>query len=495
MHRHLNHIPLCSLLHTTAKKPMNGIGFTSVQKSILLESLQFNVMNSIQQYTSTTALATTCHTLYSRRVISMCMLGRSLGVRWHKSVFYRNPCGHHKQDIAQYVQRTHQQSNQPYSVVRNWFDRYGYVTTNRVTHNRSVTLYICVIGGHAVLDCRGRTSNACTDARLARNCRRVFADRIAHVCDLNCHVSGSYIRHADNDVMSMKRTKPGDLFRIVFTRDDLCAGLQCMEMSTVFQFAKNSLCELGFCASSRISHAQNMATLIYVIELGRLAGCWGQLNDRASPLPLMTWNAYVELCTATRAPIVVSSRCIMSGSLHYCKRLWATHLACIKGVSQFVRFVRVRCLVVVGGIFSTVGWNTSHRPLVYQCSEIRVIKCLPRVVGRTSSLDKDETATYHQLCYFHQTILAVPVDIYITTAWKEGLRLIPLQKSTQYSLDICGSVDIHTIPRILIIGAETVKHGGVYVAYSQGTRLLACSQPRITSSFSTNTTTTPLRWL
>jgi hypothetical protein len=451
---------------------MDDIGFTRVRPTLLCVALQSHVIRKIQTYTATVALEQTCHTMHTRRVVSLCAIGRSLGVRWHKYTRFARTCGHGRDDVMALIAVADPRGDRPLTTgpgsLCQWFSQYGYVTTNPVTHSRAVALFLTVVGGHVVLDGRGRTSRACTTARLSRNCRYPQAQQMSHLCDLNCHVSGSYTRDEINDTMGVNRVQPGDTLRIVFIRDDLWNGDQCTTMAAVFKFAIAVKCELAFCASSHLSHVQNMATLMFLIKIGRLAGLWGSpSSQRSVPLPVMTFHAYVVLDKSHISPSL-SSRCIMAGSLHFSAGLHAYRQVRLKGVLQSVGVVRVQSLAVVGQ-FSTVGLNITHRPLIFQCVEIHIIKCLPRVVGMTSRLDKDEVKDTHQCCYFEQTVSASPVVFLITTSWPQGVTVLPLQTTTQYILRVCGSVDLETIPGDLLMGAVSVEHGGVDVIRAHNT--------------------------
>jgi hypothetical protein len=432
-------------------------------------ALGISSVHRISEFTSITALTHTCHALYRCRLATLCDVGRSMGVRWHRSARFALLCSHVRRNTSTVVDalRFHpvSRNSDDINLIMYWFNRHGYVATNPITAVKSVTLYMCVVGGHVILDSRGRTAESCTIARLVRHCRYSRAKPVAHICDLNCHLSGSYIRDPLNDVIGSRRVHPGDTLRVVFVRDDLWAGENCCSIASVFKFVHLVRCEVAYFASSHISYAQNMATLVFIIALAQLAGLWdSQDPHQRSPLPIMTWNAYVQLNT-THAPVVISSRCVMSGSLHYHKRLRASRSACIKGVIQTIQVVRVHALVIVGGVFTTVGTHIPHRPLVYQCAEIHVIKCLPMCVGTTVRIDNSEFRPDNQLCYFEQSVYAVPMDIYVTTCWSPLTQLIPLQSSTRYRLIVDGSVPLSSIPSNLVAGAESVMHRGIDISH------------------------------
>jgi hypothetical protein len=443
-----------------------------------------SILQKLQQFTSIVPLAQTCHEMHRRRLTTLCMLGHFLGVRWHPSTLFALSCRHDRKDMTWMLQsgtgedakhdddkldgNNVADDHMELALLHRWFAHHGYVTTNPITHRKSVSLFLCLNGGHVILDNRGRTAQKCTEARLARNCRYSRSQQhVSHTCDLNCHVSGNYIRDERNDVADGNRVHAGDALRLVLTRDDLREGQHCMSIATVLQYSKRKQCILAFWANESISYAQNMATLIFILELGRLARVWGtKKSERQTPLALMTWNSYVVL-GETRAPLVLSSRCAMAGSLHYNRRLRAWRSVCLKGVTQLVQVIRVHCLVIVDGLFTTVGWsNKRQRLLVYQCTEIYVTKCLPRCVGRTTQLDKDERAAPTQLCYFEQAVSAAPIGIIISGLWRMSTVLLPLQATTRYYLCVHGSLDLHSIPAALLAGAETIHHGGIDVSSS-----------------------------
>lgn len=416
---------------------------------------------TISEFLGTETLYLVCHAIRTTKVQTLHALQRSLGMTYS----HRDSVCPSKRHAGLRV--TDAMPGSPFrakivpsemALVQDLFLARGYVTTNAITGLSSTTLHFAVSATHATLDSRGSTADACVRGRLVRACRRRHTWRYPGMCDVGCDVHGDYQRSSENDARSVPQIV-GDR-RIVLIRDDSWSDDVCVSTVSLLTFAEQQGYEVAMCASAALEYGQNVATLSYLVQLGMVMGVWA---NQSRPISTLGTHAYVPL-RRIRSSLFAVSRCIAVTSLQLDPTLRARKLLHAgQEQRQIVRVSRIHTLVIAGS-FTFIGMLPAMLiPRVYQCSEILVLGSLPRELGGTIKLSKNERVLRGQKNVFCQSVAMVPVHILVCVDWPADVSMLPLARSVLFVVEVAGDVDMDTIPIELLARAQTVLFNGVDV--------------------------------